>query len=248
MGDQNRIVAVLACRINSSRLFAKPMQRVGDQSILDHLIACLRTSERLDDICLAVSDQPGNELFFDYADRNGLLAVVGSDSDVLSRLIVGADHAGAGTILRVTPDNPFIYSPGLDALLASHEEQNADISYITHLPIGCHYEIVRVAALKDAHERGGAPYHNELCTKFLFDKKEEFRHNPKRAASHLERSSLRMTVDHPEDLVFMNRLIARIPGEEVDHWNIVEQAVSAFDDSPDLHEINNMHHTLKLWS
>ena len=63
----HKVVAVLACRIGSGRLFAKPLQPVGDRTILELIISQLKTSSILDEIILAISENPGNEVFENLA-------------------------------------------------------------------------------------------------------------------------------------------------------------------------------------
>ena len=52
------IAAVLPCRAYSTRLFAKPLQLVGDYSILELLIKQLKKSKEINDIVLAIAKTP----------------------------------------------------------------------------------------------------------------------------------------------------------------------------------------------
>jgi len=51
-----KISAVLPCRINSTRLLAKPLQPIGEFSILELLIEQLKKSKMISDIVLAISN------------------------------------------------------------------------------------------------------------------------------------------------------------------------------------------------
>ena len=50
-----RVVAALACRAGGSRLYGKPVQRIGDRTILEYLVARLASVPRIDQIVLAIS-------------------------------------------------------------------------------------------------------------------------------------------------------------------------------------------------
>ena len=88
-------MAVLACRIGSGRLFAKPLQPVGDRTILELIISQLKTSSILDEIILAISENPGNEVFENLAKEKNLKFIRGDDNDVLQRLITSAKFVNA---------------------------------------------------------------------------------------------------------------------------------------------------------
>ena len=78
-----RVAAVLACRVNSTRLFAKPLQRIGKYTILELLINQIKKSKTISDIVLAISENPGNDVFIDFAKKHRLKFIIGNEKDVL---------------------------------------------------------------------------------------------------------------------------------------------------------------------
>ena len=90
-----RIAAVIACRVESGRLFGKPIQNLSNFTILDFLINQIKTSNKISEVVLAVSENQGNQIFIDYAKKNNLKFVIGDDRDVLQRLIKGAELVDA---------------------------------------------------------------------------------------------------------------------------------------------------------
>ena len=66
----NKIAAVIACRVESDRLFGKPLQNISDIPILRLLLNQLESSNLIDDIILAISEKEGNEIFVDFARKN----------------------------------------------------------------------------------------------------------------------------------------------------------------------------------
>ena len=67
-----KIVAVIACRVNSTRLFGKPLQRIGKYSILERILIQLKQSKMIDEIVLAISEKSENEVFVTFAKENKL--------------------------------------------------------------------------------------------------------------------------------------------------------------------------------
>ena len=62
-----RVVAILLCRANSTRLYAKPLQWVGNKTILEHLIGQIKIIPRIDEIILAISEGEENAVFASVA-------------------------------------------------------------------------------------------------------------------------------------------------------------------------------------
>ena len=198
--SNQKICAVIACRVGSERLFAKPLQTLGKYSILHLIIKQLKTSKKIDDIILAISENPGNQIFVEFAKHNKLKFLRGDDENVLKRLIDGAKYVNANTILRVTSENPFLYWEGIDDLINKHQEKNNDLTHYAKLPLGSSIEIIKRAALEKSHNQGMKKHRSELCTLYINENPKKFKISRIPAPSSLQKSSLRLTVDTPEDL------------------------------------------------
>jgi N,N'-diacetyllegionaminate synthase len=196
----HKIAAVIACRVHSSRLFAKQMQLVDDKPIIDHMINQLETSKMISEIVLAISSRPGNEVFIEYARTKGLKYVVGDDTDVLKRLINGAKYVNADIIFRITPENPYIYWEGVDDLLSKHISENYDFSTCYNVPLGTGYEVVNLAAFEKSHKEGSKRHRSELCSLYIRENQKKFKIYHASPPKELQRPEIRLTVDTPEDL------------------------------------------------
>ena len=114
------IAAVIPCRIYSTRYLAKPLQRVGNFTILELLINQLKKSKKINEIVLAIAQSSGKDLFIEFAKKHKIKFVVGDEIDVLNRLIKGAKKVGADILFRTTSENPFIHWEGIDNLIQNH--------------------------------------------------------------------------------------------------------------------------------
>ena len=219
-----KTAAVIACRLESTRLFGKPMQMVGDRAILDHLIARLRRVNKIDRIVLAIGNAPGKNVFLDYAERNDLPYVLGSQEDVLARLIAGADLVQADVVVRQTPDNPFIYWENVDDLIRRHIDDNADYTVTSGLPLGAGVQIISTEALRTSHRNGEARHRSELCDLFIVENPAIFNIVRATAPVSLQRPQYRLTVDTPDDLKLARHLQETLgqPGELLTVAKIVE--------------------------
>jgi N,N'-diacetyllegionaminate synthase len=195
-----KVAAVIACRVDSSRLFAKPLQLVNGIPIISLLINQIKKSKRIEEIVLAISENPGNEFFVNFAKENNIKFVIGDDTDVLNRLIKGAEYVDANIIFRTTAENPFIFWEGIDDVINSHVNGKYDFTVVEDVPLGSGYEIINVTAFKKSHKNGMKKHRSELCSLYIFENQKKFKIQKYMPAKILQRPEIRLTVDNPQDL------------------------------------------------
>ena len=195
------VTAVLPCRSYSTRLFAKPLQLVGNYTILELLIKQLKKSKQINEIVLAIAKTPGSDLFIDFAKKHDLKFVLGDEIDVLSRLILGAKKTHADIVFRTTSENPYMYWEGIDNLIQNHISGNYDLSFYKNLPIGASYEVINLKSLKLAHKFGNTKHRSEYSTLYFFENPNKFLINSVLPKTSLQFPKIRLTVDTPEDLI-----------------------------------------------
>lgn len=241
----SRVVAVLACRAESTRLYGKPLQLVGDRPILQHLVDRLRQVRSLSQIVLAISDSPSHGAFEHFAKQHGLGCTVGPELDVLGRLIASAETFDAGSVIRVTTENPFIYWENLDALIAMHRDTSAALTVTADLPVGAAVEVVALDAWKAVHRDGTDRQRQQAPAEYFTAHPERFRINRVPAPSTVAAPDLRLTVDSPEDLILARSVweALHVEGRLI----ALEEIVTFLRQRPDLAEINAHLRAPYLW-
>jgi len=235
-----KVVATLACRVQSKRLYAKPLQLIdieNEITILEYLVGFLKTWRGIDEIVLAVSEGVENKPFEILAQKMGLQYVIGSEHDVQERLIMAADKARGDIVYRVTTECPFIYMDTFEETLDMHIKNNAALTVIEGLPEGTYYEIISLKDLKAAHDQGEDRHRSELCTLYMCENPEKFylqRLHPE--SSKVQRPDIRLTVDYPEDLIVAREVYESLkkPGEYINVVDIIDY----MDAHPKLKELN----------
>jgi len=241
---RNKIAAVIACRIESTRLYGKPLQLVGGKPILEHIVDQLRNCKLIDTIVLAISDRKRNEKFVEFANQHGLKYVLGDDIDVLQRLIMGAEFVNANTVVRVTSEDPIKYWKGIDDAIKQHTSLKADYTEcISKLPEGTGFEIIQLDALKKSHKDGHKKHKSELVTLFINENRRKFKINSFDVPKQLQKSDVRLTVDNPEDLFFVRKLWENNPNSR--KIPTILQVLELLDNVP---EINKYHKKAKTAS
>lgn len=241
-----RIFASLACRVQSIRLFGKPLQLVGDRPILKHLVDRLGSVKGLDGIVLAISDGAENAPFVALAESWGLEHVRGDEADVLGRHIIAAHHVSADVIIRVTTENPFLYEEMVDSLIDHHIATAADLTVGEMLPDGSYAEVINVAALEQAHLRGEDLHRSELCTLYIFEHPNDFKIERIEAPEQVARPDLRLTIDTPEDLL----MARRVYDELAPAFGLsppLQEIIRFLDEHEEVRSLNADLSTTKLW-
>lgn len=226
--SERRLVAVIACRADSSRLYAKPLQNLADgTTILDQKLATLAAlGETVSQSVIAIAEGIENLAYIDAAARGQARYLFGSKHDILSRLVSGALLAGATDVLRLTSENPFIWWEALPTAWQRHLAEDNDLTVVDGCPLGSYFEILRLESLLKAH-RYAQGYQREACTQYFRDHAEQFRARVITPPESLRRLDVRLTVDNPEDLVVCRQIYqhfqARAPliplAEIIDYWD-----------------------------
>ncbi|MAG26896.1 hypothetical protein CMI47_15260 [Candidatus Pacearchaeota archaeon] len=220
-----KLVATLACRNNSARLYGKPLQTLDSKksiTVLDQIISLLKTIPEISETVLAISEGEDNLTYIEYAKKNNLPYVIGHGKDVLGRLIAAADLVSATDVFRITVDQPFFFYERIEQAWKDHVENNHDLTGIDHVPAGAAFEIMNLNALKKSHEQGEDRHRSELCTLYIRENKDKFSFKSLDVPKEAIRKDLRLTVDHPEDLILCREVYAkfkhlapRIPVQEI---------------------------------
>lgn len=236
-----RLAAVLACRNQSSRLYAKPLQNLdvkNGASILSYMIAQLKKYSEINDIVLAISENEENSIYSKISIAHGLPYVIGDDDDVLARLIKGAESVKADHVLRVTTESPYTYMDNLSEIYKYHYDNNIDYSVTKGLPDGAYFEIISLSALKMSWDEGSTKHRSELCTLYIFENKDKFKLAQHDVPLTLQRKDIRLTIDWPEDLIVMRQVYEALKLSPDVKLNF-EAVIKYLDENPKINAINN---------
>lgn len=221
---ERSLVAAIACRNRSTRLYGKPLQNLDVErgiTILQQLVDCLKTLSSVRQICLGIAEGTDNLPFVDFAKAQGLPFVIGSEADVLSRLIECARHTGSSDILRVTSESPFPFFEAIDSAWQTTCDRGLDAYFLDDIIDGCGFEICSLASLERSHANADA-FEREHCTQYIRRNPQLFNAERVSGPAELRRNDLRLTVDNPEDLVLTRAVYQafadqapRIPAAEI---------------------------------
>ena len=124
--------------MGSKRLPGKVMKKIGDRTVIEILLKRLSKSLQIDQIIVASSTSPENEVLSQHIEALGFSCERGSENNVLERYMKVAEKYGAEIIVRVTGDCPLISPEIVDNCMTEFKKRGVDylaISNLQHFPM-----------------------------------------------------------------------------------------------------------------
>lgn len=197
-------------RMTSTRLPGKVLLPAAGQSLLAWHVARLRPTEL--PIYLAITTNPDDDPLAEFAIREGLPFVRGSEFDVLARYQQCAATFDLNVIIRVTSDCPLIAPELISAGWAAFQAAADPGLYVSNAaphrsyPRGFDYELFARPLLEEAFAHATLPGDREHVTPYMHQNRSE-RVRFLNLARPEDASHYRLTVDTAEDFELIRILL-----------------------------------------
>lgn len=206
----SKVVAIVQVRMGAARLFGKPLKKVLNKPLLEYLIERLKRSKLIDEIILATTEQAQDDLFLDFAKKNGIRIFRGSEQDVLARYLGAALFSHADPIVRITGDCPLIDPKVVDQVIDFYLKNFPKFDYVSNtlkrtFPRGLDVEVFSLKALQIASENAASREEKEHVTPYIYGHAEIFKLANIEAKE--DNSIQRWTVDTEEDFELIKKMI-----------------------------------------
>lgn len=201
------ILAILQARVSSTRLPGKVLKPILDKPMLELQIERIKRSRLIDKLILATSNESSDDPLEDLAKKLNINYYRGSLDDVLSRFYKAAIPYKPDHIVRLTGDCPLADPELIDEVIADHIAQNVDYtsnSLKPSYPDGLDIEVTKFSALMEAYNEAKLPSEREHVTPFIHKQPNRFKVNV--ISCPHDYSSLRWTVDEPEDFELVKQI------------------------------------------
>lgn len=237
---QPKVVCIIQARMASSRLPGKVLKDLAGKPMLEWVVQRAMQSKLIDQVLVATTTDPQDDLLAEFCEGHGYAFYRGSMFDVLDRYYQAAQQHQAEVIVRLTADCPLIDPQMLDDNLREFLDAQPPLDFAANrlpmertVPIGLDTEICTFKALKTAWEEAVEPHQREHVMPFFYEQPQRFnilhiKHDP-------DYGHLRWTVDTPDDLVLLRRVVAHFEGNEEFSWL---EVLKLLESDPDLMSIN----------
>lgn len=234
----NKVDAIIQARTGSTRLPNKIIKKIGDKTVLEHVIERVKQTKRIDDIVIATTNEETDDIIVDYAKKNKVNYYRGSEEDVLARYYEAAKKFNSDTVVRITSDCPVIDPYIIDLLIEFYQKHNYDIltnagpdvSQRTY-PRGLDTEVFSYKALEKAYINASEKYQREHVTPYMYENFNNYVYK-----SDKDYSYHRWTLDTQEDFELIKKIFEHLYKGKHDFY--LKDILNLFDNNPLLYEIN----------
>ena len=200
------VVALVQARMGSIRLPGKVLKKINDRPLIELLLERLSKSKELSEIVVATSDAPENDKLQSFVETLGYRCTRGSEKNVLNRFYESAKFTNADAIVRITADCPLIDPTLVDECIKNFK--NLKVDYFSNTdprtyPDGLDISVMTFESLKRANNEANSEFDREHVTSFI-RRSENFSKSSLKFTEDL--SSLRWTVDEPEDFLLVKNI------------------------------------------
>lgn len=207
-----KIVASIQVRIGSSRLPGKVMKELLGKPLLGHLLDRVSSSELLDDIVVATSVNPENDLIEDYCNSRNIACFRGDENDVLGRTLGALKSMNANVGVEVYGDCPLIDPAIVNFMIEKFINDESRPDFVgndlqTTYPPGMEVEVFKVSALEDSNIRNQDPAIREHGTLFIRQNPEIYKIKNIVAPPEYFLPELELEVDTEEDFYVISKIL-----------------------------------------
>ncbi len=234
-----KIVSIIQARMGSSRFPGKVMALLNNKPMIGQLINQISFSSKLDDIILATTNDPIDDVLTEYVTSLGFKVFRGSENNVLSRYYNAAKSADADIIIRNTGDNPLVDPTIIDKLIQILITKKYD--YVSNnlersFPRGYDSEVLTLESIKSALKKAKQPEYLEHVTLYHKTHKEEYKIKNIRAQKNQIRPSLRLTIDTKRDFEVVSKVYEFL--QKPNSFIPIDRVIEFLDSNPDIAKIN----------
>lgn len=207
---------IVQARMGSTRLPGKVMMDLAGRPNLWHVLQRCRASQRADDVIVATTTNPEDDILQETCEAWGIKYHRGSADDVLSRYSETVQRYPSDIIVRITADCPLV-DPGLiDQII----DELGDAQYATNIfdrvfPHGLDIEVMTRPALEETQARATTSFHREHVTPYIREHQDDpFTIRRFAMPEEYQFPQFRLTLDTPLDYQMLRTLYEHFFDEE----------------------------------
>jgi spore coat polysaccharide biosynthesis protein SpsF len=205
------IAAFIQARLSSTRFPGKVLKPILGSPMLELEIERVKSCHSIDKVVVVTSTAPDDQQIVDLCKGLHVDFFCGNLKNVLDRFYQAALKFKPDHIVRLTGDCPLIDPEVIDSMIRLYLDHGS--SYGTNCmpptyPDGLDAEIFTFRALAEAQQEATLPSHLEHISVFFEEQPERF--SIVNLANSTDLSSLRWTVDEPEDFEFVKRVFENL--------------------------------------
>ena len=211
------VLGLIQARMGSTRFPQKVLAPVLGRPMLAWQLERLQRSQELDQLVVATSDLPGDNVIAEFCAAHNQLCFRGSEASVLQRFYgAGLQYLPAAQrqdaiIVRLTGDcplsDPYLIDEGIKEFKDLRTQGCRYLGYDDRLPDGMDFEVFTWSALEEAYNSQTDSFEEEHATPYMWRRPEQFgvRYFFRKGVPE----GLRFSVDYEEDKKLVEEILRR---------------------------------------
>lgn len=239
--DQKKVVVSIEARMSSSRLPGKMLMNIGNKTVIQHLIDRLRLCEKVEDIIIATTENPNDDLLVEWAKNYNVNYFRGSEEDVLQRLIDAHEIMNTDIIVEITGDCPFTDPEIVDLAVETYKVNDCD--YLTNcevssVPPGLYVQVFSLNSLKKIGNIVKDLAVREHVSLYYYENPDKYKiiHLMSPLKWRLPKDT-RIYLDYKEDLTFLRMIDDYFAKKNIEFY-YADDIVNLLNEKPELLNIN----------
>lgn len=227
--------------MGSSRLPGKVLADIGGLTALDRLVARLQSCVLLDDIVVATSIGPTDDVIEAWAEGRGVSWYRGSEDDVLQRVSDAHSAMRSDIIVEITGDCPLLDPAIVDFAVKTFLENDCDVVTTAHrpsFPQGTDVQVFRADALRHVAATVFDVAVREHVSLHFYEAPDQYRVLYLPAPARYQAPDLRLQLDYPEDLELIRKIYAELEPRLGPLFDTID-ILTLLNEQPDLRRINS---------
>lgn len=207
-----KVVAIIQARMGSTRRPGKSMALLAGKPLLWQFLQRVKRAKSLDEIVLATSTKPEDDVLEGVARECGVKVFRGSENDLVDRYYRAAKEHRADIVVRICADNPVVEPAEIDRIIQYHKKGGSDFSSNTHnildnqYPDGLGAEVFDFAKLEEVWKVTTDTKKREHPHTYFYEHPEKYRIGTVPCPPEFRRPELKLDVNTPEELAFLQAI------------------------------------------
>jgi spore coat polysaccharide biosynthesis protein SpsF len=188
--------------MGSSRFPGKVLAEVAGRPALAWVVERVRRARLIDDIVLATSIAPADDVLEEWGNAMGLAVHRGSEDDVLQRVVDAQSAVNSEVVVEVTGDCILLDPDLLDVGVRTFVENDCDVvstTWKTSYPNGINVQVYGLDDLAEVAATIFDPPVREHVSLYFYEHPERYRAIHLFAPRRCHAPELRLSLDYPED-------------------------------------------------
>jgi spore coat polysaccharide biosynthesis protein SpsF (cytidylyltransferase family) len=233
-----KTVAIIAARMNSTRLPGKVMMTLGDVPVLQWVWYAAARASLVNEVCVATTRDKSDDPIVDWCKRYSINWHRGSEDDVLERFTEATKMTKADVVVRLTGDCPFHDPRIIDEVVALRQQTGAAFASNCDPPTypdGLDTQVMLAEALFAADTYAVRPSDRDTVCEYIG------RHRDRWPSATITcpipgLAAERWVLDTEEDFAFCKAIVSR----SKDHPPSMIEILDILHRHPEIRQINSM--------